>query len=291
MLRTIWRERISYLLVLPILILYGIFSIYPIIQTFFMSFFDAKIIRLGPFVGLKNYVDILNNSDFHQVFVNTVVFTALSIVFVLVIAIVLAVLVNAPFVRFKTFFKVIYFLPVVTSFVAAGYSWKWMFDPSFGVINAFLANFGIPGPNWLSDVNLALLSMILVNVWKWIGYFMVIVLANLQLIEPELYEAASIDGASVFQQFFKITLPLLRMAIGLCVVLGIVNFLRNFALVFVMTQGGPAMRTEVIATYVYKEAFGTGQLRIGYSSAASMVLFALIMVFTIVSNRMTSREA
>jgi multiple sugar transport system permease protein len=118
----------------------------------------------------------------------------------------------------------------------------------------------------------------------------VILLANLQLISPEYYEAAAIDGASPLQQFRSITLPLLRVAIGLCVVLGIVNFLRGFALVFVMTQGGPGGRTELIATLVYKEAFGTGLLRIGFSAAASMLLFALIMVFTVVSNRMTVKE-
>jgi len=290
MFRSIWRERTSYLFLLPIVVLYVVFSIYPIIQTFYMSFFDAKIVRLGPFVALKNYADLLNNPDFFQAFFNTIAFTALSTVLILIFAIVLAVLVNAPSVRFKTLFKVIYFLPVVTSFIAAGYVWKWMFDPTFGIINAFLGVFGIRGPNWLSDLNLALIAMVLVNVWKWIGYFMVIVLANLQLIEPDYYEAASIDGASPFQQFFQITLPLLRIAIGLCIVLGAVNFLRNFALVFVMTRGGPAGRTEQIATYVYNQAFGTGQLRIGYSAAASMVLFALIMLFTLISNRLSTRE-
>jgi len=287
--RSIWGERTSYLFVLPILVLYVVFSIWPIIQTFHLSFYDAKIIRLGPFVGLKNYASLLNSVGFKQAFGNTIVFTALSIIITLVIAIVLAVLVNAPTVKFKTFFKVIFFLPVVTSFVAAGYIWKWMYEPSFGVLNTFLALFGIKGPNWLSNIDLALPSMIVVNVWKWIGYFMVILLANLQLIEPEYYEAAAIDGASTLQQFFRITLPLLRVAIGLCVLLGVVNFLRAFALVFVMTQGGPAGRTEVIATFVYKEAFSTGLLRIGFSAAASMVLFALIMIFTIISNRLTIR--
>lgn len=289
--QAIWRERTSYLFILPILILYIVFSIWPIIQTFHLSFYDAKIVRLGPFVGLKNYASIFNSVGFRQAFANTIIFTALSIAITLVIAIVLAVLVNAPAVRFKTAFKVIYFLPVVTSFVASGYIWKWMYDPTYGVLNTFLSILGLQGPNWLSNPDLALLSMVIVNVWKWIGYFMVILLANLQLIEPEFYEAAAIDGASAMQQFFRITLPLLRVAIGLCVVLGMVNFLRAFALVFVMTQGGPAGRTEVMATFVYKEAFGTGLLRIGFSAAASMVLFALIMIFTIISNRLTVREA
>jgi ABC-type sugar transport system permease subunit len=289
LMRSIWRERESYLLLLPILVLYGVFSLWPIVQTFYLSFYDAKIVRLGPFVGLKNYI-AMNNSAFRQAFGNTVVFAILSIVIILVIAIPLAVLVNSPGLRFKTVFKVAYFLPVVTSFVAAGYIWKWMYEPTYGVVNRFLALFGIHGPKWLSNPNLALLSVIIVNVWKWVGYFIVILLANLQLIEPVLYEAAAIDGAGPLQQFFLITLPLLRSAIGLCVVLGVINFLSGFSLVFVMTSGGPGGRTALIATYVYNEAFGTGQLRIGYSAAASVVLFALLIAFTFMSNRAITRE-
>ncbi len=282
--RSIWRERVSYLFLLPILVLYGVFSLWPIVQTFYLSFYDAKIVRLGPFVGLKNYLAI-NNSAFLQAFGNTVIFTVLSIALILVIAIPLAVLVNSPGLRFKTVFKVAYFLPVVTSFVAAGYIWKWMYEPTYGVVNRFLALFGIHGPNWLSTLKLALLSVVIVNVWKWVGYFIVILLANLQLIDPALYEVASIDGAGTLQQFFHITLPLLTGAIGLCVLLGVINFFSAFALVFVMTRGGPGGRTELLATYLYKEAFGTGQLRIGYSSAASVVLFALLIAFTFISNR------
>ena len=290
MLKDMWRERTSYLFLAPILVVYTVFSIWPIIQTFRLSFYDSKIVRDGPFVGLANYQSVLSNIGFRQAFTNTILFTVFSIVFTLAVSIVLAVLVNSPTVRFKTFFKIVYFLPVVTSAVAVGYVWKWMMNPTFGIINTFLGLFGVAGPNWLSNKDLALVSLIIVNVWKWIGYFMVILLANLQLISPEYYEAAAIDGASPLQQFQQITLPLLRVAIGLCVVLGIVNFLRGFALVFVMTQGGPAGRTELIATLVYKEAFGTGLMRIGFSAAASMLLFALIMVFTVISNRMSVKE-
>ena len=149
-------------------------------------------------------------------------------------------LVSLPWVRGQTFFKVVFFLPVVTSLVAVGYVWKWMLDPSYGVINAALGLAGIrPGPRWLSDPGLALWSLVAVNVWKWIGYFQVIFLANLQAIDPHYYEAAAIDGAGPWRRFLRITLPLLRAAIILSVILAVVNFLKAFALVFVMTQGGP----------------------------------------------------
>lgn len=287
----IWKERSSYLFLLPILALYSIFSLYPIIQTFQLSFFDAKIIKQGPFVGLKNYFDIFAAKGFQQAIGNTFIFTFGTIFFVLIISLGLSVLVNISWVRFKTLFKMIYFLPVVTSFVAVGYIWKWMMDSSFGVINVFLANFGIsPGPVWLANPDLAIWSLVIVNVWRWVGYFLVIFLANLQAIPSVYYEAAEIDGASAWQQFLHITIPLLRQAITLTVILGIINNLKAFALVFVMTQGGPAGTTELMATYVYQQAFGTGQYRFGFSAAASMVLFVLIMIFTLISNKLGRSE-
>jgi len=281
-----FQERTAYLFLAPILLVYTAFSLYPIVQTFELSFFDAKIVEQGPFVGLKNYRDILASTSFHQALGNTLVFTAGSTVVVLVVSLALAVLVNISWVRGKTLFKVIYFLPVVTSLVAVGYIWKWMMDPSYGILNVALSLVGIhPGPNWLSNPSLALWSLVLVNIWKWVGYFLIIFTANLQAIDQSYYEAASIDGAGAWSQFYRITLPLLRMAIILSVILGIVNFLKAFALVFVMTQGGPAGRTELMATYVYREAFGTGQMRFGFSAAASMVLFVMIMIFTALANR------
>jgi multiple sugar transport system permease protein len=277
----------SYLFLAPILVLYTVFSLHPIVETLVLSFFDAKIVERGPFVGLGNYRDILAAPGFHQALWNTVLFTTASTVVVLVISLGLAILVNLPWVRGQTLLKVVFFLPVVTSLVAVGYIWKWMMDPSFGVINVALSYAGVqPGPNWLSSPRLALWSLVLVNVWKWIGYFLVIFTANLQAIDPAYYEAASIDGAGAWSQFRRVTVPLLGTAIVLSVILGIVNFLKAFALVFVMTQGGPAGHTELMATYVYREAFGTGQLRFGFSAAASIVLFLMIMVCTALSSRL-----
>jgi ABC-type sugar transport system permease subunit len=270
----------------PVLVLYAVFSLYPIVETFQLSFFDAKIVEQGPFVGFANYRAILQAAGFRQALGNTLLFTAGSTVAVLVVSLILAVLVDLPWVRGKTAFKVLFFLPVVTSLVAVGYIWKWMMDPSYGVINVALAAAGIrPGPNWLSTPDLALWSLVAVNVWKWVGYFLVIFTANLQAIDRSYYEAAAIDGAGAWARFWRVTLPLLRAAIVLSVILAVVNFLKAFALIFVMTQGGPAGRTELMATYVYREAFGTGQLRFGFSAAASIVLFAMIMVCTVLANR------
>lgn len=274
-----------YLFVLPILLLYVTFSILPILRTFWESFFTGNMVVQGDFVKLKNYISIINDGLFQQAFLNTLLFTAVSIVFTVSFSVILAVLLDSPIVRAPTFFKIIFFLPVVTSFVAVGYIWKWMYNPSMGIINRFLEIIGLSGPGWLSDPKIAMGALILVNVWKWIGYFMVIVLAYLQLIDHDLYEAAYIDGAKPTQIFLLITIPLLFPAILLCVILGMIYFLRTFAIVLVMTQGGPSGTTELITTFVYNEAFGTGRMRIGYSAAASMILFLLIMLLTLLLSK------
>ena len=274
-----------YLFVLPILVLYITFSILPIIRTFLESFYSGNMVIRGPFIGVENYLSIVKDKLFQQAFLNTIVFTVSSMILSVSFAVIIGVMVNSPKIRFQTLFKVIYFLPVVTSFVAVGYIWKWMYDPSMGIINRVLSGIGIEGINWLGDPRLAMISLILVNVWKWVGYFMIIIIAYLQLIDNDLYEAALIDGAGVFQIFFRITLPLLNTAIVLCLILGMISFLRTFAIVLVMTQGGPGGRTEVITTFVYNEAFGTGRMRIGYSASASMILFLLIMILTLVLSK------
>jgi ABC-type sugar transport system permease subunit len=249
------------------------------------SFYSGNMVVRGPFIGVSNYISIIKDRLFQQAFNNSIAFTVFSIVFSVAFAVVLGVMVNSPGIRFQTAFKVVYFLPVVTSFVATGYIWKWMYNPTMGIINRILSETGLDGLNWLGDPRFAMISMIMVNVWKWIGYFMIIITAYLQLIDYDLYEAARIDGAGFLHVFFKITLPLLNPAVLLCVILGTINFLRTFAIVLVMTQGGPGGRTELITTFVYNEAFGTGRMRIGYSAAASMILFLLIMILTMVLSK------
>jgi ABC-type sugar transport system permease subunit len=290
LIRRIALERNSYLLVLPILALYGVFSIYPIVQTIQLSFFDARILGNSPFVGLANYIALIRDPVFVQTLRNTLFFTFVSIPLTLSLALLLAVLLNLEWVRFKVFFKVVYFMPVVTSTVAIGYIWKWIYNPGTGILNMMLAAFHLPAPGWLVDPHVALAALIAVNVWSWTGYFMVIFLANLQIIDPAYYEAAEIDGAGSFQQFAFVTLPFLRVAFVINLILATVHFLRTFALVLVMTRGGPANATELVTTYVYRQAFGTGFFKFGFSAAGSVVLFILIMVFSAAFTRLTPAE-
>jgi ABC-type sugar transport system permease subunit len=278
-------DPFCYVFVAPIVILYVTFSIVPILRTFVESFYSGNMVVRGPFIGIANYTAIIKDRMFQQAFSNSMIFTLFSILFSVSLAVIFAVMINSPRVRFQTAFKVIFFLPVVTSFVATGYIWKWMYNPTMGILNRILTAVGIGSVNWLGDPSSAMPSMIGVNIWKWVGYFMIIITAYLQLIDQDLYEAARIDGANFLQVFFKVTLPLLDAAILLCVILATINFLRTFAIVLVMTQGGPGGKTELITTFVYNEAFGTGRMRIGYSAAASMILFVLIMVVTMLLSR------
>lgn len=280
----------SYLFLLPIVVVYFTFLILPVIRTAELSFYSSSLIKRGSFVGIRNYVEVLSSPIFLKVFVNTLIYTGLSVLFALGMALVLAVVVESKSVRFKTLFKAIYFLPAVTSWVAIGYTWKWIYDPSFGVANILMQTLGLPAQKWISAPQSALLSMIIVNVWGWFGYFMVIFSAYLQLIDPTLYEAAAIDGANALHRFRFLVLPLLRPGLTVALIIAIGNYFRAFILVFVMTGGGPGHATELMAVHVYNKAFTEGLIRYGYASAASIILFLVILSVTVTYKRVVREE-
>lgn len=280
----------SYLFLLPLVVVYFTFLILPVIRTTELSFYSASLIKRGLFVGVRNYVEVFSSPRFVKVIGNTLIYTGLSVVFTLGIALVLAVVVESKLVRFKTVFKIIFFLPAVTSWVAIGYTWKWIYEPSFGLANLLMQTVGLPAQGWISATNSALLSVIIVNVWGWFGYFMVILSAYLQLIDPELYEAATIDGANALHQFRFLTLPLLKPGITVALILGIANFFRAFMLVFIMTGGGPGQATELMAVHVYNKAFTEGLIRYGYASAASIILFLIVFSITATYRRISQEE-
>lgn len=287
MVQRIWQARTSYLLVLPILLLYGVFSLLPIGQTFFLSLYNAKIVSLGEFVGLGNYQSLVLHSGFRQAAANTVVFTAICSLASIAVSLPLAALLHLRMTRARPVLQAIYFLPVVTPGAAIGYIWKWLYDTKFGLLNTALLAVGIEGPRWLSDPKLALYSIAAVMVWATTGYFMVIFLAHLDTLDPALYEAAAIDGAGTVHQFLYITLPLLRGAISLVLILGIIFFMQAFVLVWTMTRGGPGGSTHLITTLSYQQAFMTGSPRFGLSAAASTLLFLAILLCTVVAARVT----
>lgn len=282
------KNWIAYLLISPLIVLYAAFRIYPILTAVLLSFFKTDMFTYK-FVGLKHYVSILLGAEFLGALWHTAYLTSLSIFLTLLICILLGVLLIriSPWVR--TLFTVIYFLPMVMTWVVAGLIWKWLYDPTFGFINMAFQKIGIAGYNWLGDPWLALNALVVVNVWKHIGLFLVITLANLQMIDPNLYEVASIDGADRWHQFVFITVPLLRPAIWLTITLGVIFTMGTFSMILVMTGGGPRASTDTLVHYIFWQSFHAGEFRMGYGSAGCLIIFAIILSATLILNKIKSR--
>ena len=267
------------LFLLPALIPLIVFRIFPMIASMWVSLTEWNLLRPWEFVGLDNYAKILANPYFHKALLNTLYYMVGYLPLVLIGALIVAVLLNS---RLKgvAFFRGIYFLPVVTSWVVVALLWKWLLSPEGGIINYLLSLVGIAGPGWWTDPNWAMPSIIIASVWKDLGFNMLILLAGLQSIPEHLYEAARIDGASKWQRLRHVTLPLLTPSILFVMVLAMIGAFQVFDQVWVMTEGGPAGATTVVMEQVVRSAFRYGLM--GEASAMSWVLFAIILVFTVV---------
>ncbi|GAI15348.1 unnamed protein product, partial [marine sediment metagenome] len=220
-----------------------------------LSFQKMGVTEPDVFVGFSNYSALLTNPEFYQSLKATTIFAIISIPSVLTVALLIALATNYKPIKGKVYFKVIYFLPAVTSWVTVAIVWKWFLNPSYGLINTMLGMLGLPGRHWLVEKGFALLSVGVVNLWKTAGFFMIIFLSNLQMIDPQLYDAASIDGANKWQQFKYITIYQLKPAWIVCSLLAFIWFYRVFTAVYFMTAGGPAGETNFLAYYAYIQAF------------------------------------
>ncbi|CAL8977077.1 Lactose transport system permease protein LacF [Propionicimonas sp. T2.31MG-18] len=272
-------------MLVPAAVLMVVFLIIPIFLTFGLAFTNARLISPVParFVGLDNFVRLFENETFWRSLLNTVVFTIVIVPVQSGLALGLALLVNAK-VRGTNFFRTVYFLPVVTSMVVVSMLWLFMYQPD-GLINVLLAKVGITGPDWLGDPNTALFAIIVLSIWQAVGFHMVIWLSGLQTIPGELYEAASIDGASKWQQFAHVTWPGLRQtSIFILITITIAAF-SLFTQVNIMTQGGPLDSTS---TLVYMAVFtGFQQQQTGYAAAISLVFFALVLTVSLIQRYLT----
>lgn len=273
---------------LPFLLLYATFELVPVVAALGFSFTDLRSrdlldpLAVNP-VGLGNYAKLLGDEVFWQAIVNTLYFAAVSVPLTIVIGMALAIALNSGIRRMKTFFRVGYYLPVVSSIVAISVVWRYLLGHDIGLVNVMLGWFGIDGPNWLVDPFWAMPSLIAMAVWRHVGFVMVIYLAGLQAIPGELYEASSMDGASTWQRFWNITLPMLRPTTLFIVVISVIGNLQFFEEPFVMTGGGPLHRTTSISLLIY-DTFGTGQY--GYAAAISYVLFVVIAILSLIQFRL-----
>ncbi|MFJ9150903.1 carbohydrate ABC transporter permease [Streptomyces sp. NPDC102270] len=269
----------AYLLLAPSLAGLLMFLVAPIVGVVVISFFDWNLMGTPRFVGLANYREMMGDSEVWRAMRNTVYYVLLNIPAQTVLALLLALAMNRKLRGLKVF-RVLFVLPWMAMPVALGIVWSWAFDPQHGVVNQFLALFGVDGPAWLSSTGWAMPVLASVNIWQYTGYTMLFLLAGLQSIPESLYEAADLDGAGTVQRFFRITLPLLRPSMFFVLVTNTIGSFQMFDTVYVMTQGGPGGSTDTMNYHIYQQAFQL--FRTGYASALAMLLFAVILLVTAV---------
>ncbi|WP_309738350.1 sugar ABC transporter permease [Chamaesiphon sp. OTE_20_metabat_361] len=261
----------------PALVILGLFLVFPILYLGYLSFTGGSFTRAGVhWVGLKNYLRLLLTPDFWQVIFNTVYFTIGTVIPSTIIPLGLAALLNRNL-AFTGILRTIYFIPSIVSLVAAGLGFRWIFQAD-GAMNSLLANFGIDKISWLSDSVWAMPVVILVSIWKQIGFNLVVFLAGLQAIPSTRYEAAELDGANGWQQFLYITLPGIQSTLIFTAITTTIFTLKSFEQVYIITGGGPLNSTNLLVYYIYDRAFA--QFDFGYAAAAAMVL--LLFTFGLV---------
>ena len=251
------------------------FIIIPVICSFGLSFCNWDLINPIEFAGFDNYREIFTEPLFYKIFLNTVVFAVSTSVFGVIIPLILAVILNDK-IRGSEFYKTAYFLPFITPMIVIGVVWQWIFDPNIGILNNLLQIH----INWLYDTRFAMPALIIVSVWKLIGYNMIIFLSSLSAINRSLFEAAKIDGAGAFQTFKNVTVPLLSPTIFFVVIITAISSFQIFDLIYLMTQGGPLDSTNVLVYAIYKNAFE--YFNVGKASAIAYVLFVVILVLTLI---------
>lgn len=268
------------LFLLPTIVLYGLYTIYPAVMTLWYSVFDINgFSAQSTFIGLDNYRELFSDSLFWNSLKNTFLFLLYAVPGRFVISLLLALLLTWKLCPFKSFFRTLVFIPVVTTGAIIGTIMVMIFDPGNGPVNAALSLFGLETDiSFLGNANTALFTSAVIWIWKWVGTSLIYWIASLQSIPDELYEAATIDGAGAWKRFRYITAPLLIPYGVVILVLTISDALRVFDLMLTLTGGGPFYRTEVMEIFIYRHAFGSSVPRIGYASAAATV-FGVIFVF------------
>lgn len=274
---------IAYSFIAPNFIGFAIFTLIPMIFAFALGFMSWDGNNPISFVGLHNFLKLFEDSRFKIALVNTIVYCIATVPLTLVAALGLAIVLNQK-IRGRGFFRTISFFPYVASLVAVAAVWNMIFSPGAGIINVLLTNLGVAKadlPKWAADPNWAMFTVVLFSVWKSMGYYMVIYLAGLQGISAELYEAASIDGASGIRKFISITWPQLKPTTFFVIIMLTINSFKVYDQIYMLTQGGPGTSTLVLVYHIYQTAFVTSS-DYGYASAISMVLFAIVITITLI---------
>lgn len=284
----------AYFFLAPAMISIFVFFFIPVIAAFIISFTDFDIYSLGNysnlrFVGLKNYSDLLGNELFWTSLRNTFYFVVAASPLSIAVSLGAALILNSKLVKLKSVFRLAYFIPVVTTLVAVAIVWRFIYHPRFGMLNYMLSFIGINPIDWLGDPFWAMPSIILMSIWKNFGYNMIIFIAGLQNIPEHLYEAALLEGANGWQQFKKITLPMLAPTTIFISIITMIGNFQLFAEPYVMTQGGPLNKTLSVVQYMYQEGFRWWNM--GYSASIAFVLFVIIFAGTLLQLKIQKQTA
>ncbi len=288
------RKRIytPYLFLAPALGTLLIFFFLPVAAAFLMSFTDFDIYSLGNLQRARvilfgNYAQLLSDPLFWKALANTFYFVIVGGPLTIVVALLAAIGLNSRLLYFRNWFRLAFFMPVVTTLVAVAVVWRYLYHPRFGIINYLLSQIGIQGVDWLGDPHWAMPALILLAIWKNFGYQMMIFLAGLQAIPDYLYEAARIDGAGWWRQFFHVTIPQLAPTTFFVTIMTIIGYFQFFAEPYVMTQGGPLNATLSIVLYLYQQGFRWW--RMGYASAIAFILFIIVFFFAMIQLSLRKR--
>lgn len=275
------KNMVAISFIAPNFIGFCFFTLVPVAFSFILGFMEWNGVGNMRFVGVRNFIRLSQDPVFYISLKNTVLFTLGTVPLIIVFSLALAILLNQK-IKARNFFRTVCFFPYVASLVAVAAVWNFLFSPAMGPVNQILAGLGVDSlPKWAAGKDTALLTVILFNVWKNVGYYMVIYLAGLQGVNQELYEAAGIDGASSWQKFRHITVPQLAPTTFFVSVMVTISAFKVYDQIYMITQGGPGNSTMVLVYEIYNEAF-VGAPEYGYASAISMVLFLLVLAITLI---------
>ena len=273
------NKKAIVLFLFPTVLLLSVFVVVPICMSVYYSMLDWDGIGKGMFIGLQNYIDMLSDTRFTSSIKNSLLYAAFSLFLQLPFSLLLAIVV-ANVSRGEKFYRTTFFIPVIISGVVIGQLWQKIYNGDYGLLNAVLGMFGIEGQDWLGQENTALLAAFVPNLWQYIGYHMLIMYAGIKSISPDINEAAKIDGANKIQTAFRITIPLLKPILQVCITFSLIGALKIFDLIYVLTGGGPFFSTEVPTIYMYKTVFDS--FNYGYGSAISIFVILECLILTIV---------
>ena len=282
-----YQNLMGYLFIAPAVLFFVIFIVIPILISLWLSLTNYDVLSQSDFIGLENYARLFKDKIFHRTLLNILQYVVMYVPAIVIISFLLALLLNVKIKGVKIF-RALYYLPTLTSAVAASTVWLWLLNPQFGLVNQLLEMIGIKGPMWLSHSSTAMVSIVMVTVWMTLGGNMIMYLAAMQNLPESLYESASIEGANKFQMMTKITVPLLSPTTFFILTMTLIGAFQLYDQAYVLTRGGPANSTLTPVYLIYNNAFN--ELQMGYASAQAVAMFVLIFIVTFVMQKINKES-